>query len=120
MNRQEAIDRLNKEVKRIEEIMENGDYGCVDIDTWNEFEKKAEWRKALIALLSSPVTDPDTGLVPCGCGGKADCNDTGITSKDGKPLWWVECPECGISTYGHQQKDEAKAAWSRAMSGGLS
>ena len=26
MNRQEAIERLKKEVKRIEEIMENGDY----------------------------------------------------------------------------------------------
>jgi len=29
----------------------------------------------------------------------------------------VECTGCGISTYGHQQKDEAKAAWNRAMGG---
>jgi hypothetical protein len=51
MNRQEAIDRLKNEVKRIEEIMKNGDCGCVDMDTWNEFAKKAEWRETLIELL---------------------------------------------------------------------
>ena len=73
-----------------------------------------------IKALEPKKLDEVTGLAPCGCGGKADCNDTGIMSKDGKPLWWVECTGCGISTYGHQQKDEAKAAWNRAMSGGLS
>ena len=66
MTREEAIDRLKTEVKRIEEIMENGDFGCVDMDTWNEFAKKAEWRETLIELLTGPTPDPDTGLVPCG------------------------------------------------------
>lgn len=51
MTREEAIDRLKTEVKRIEEIMENGDFGCVDMDTWTEFAKKAEWRETLIELL---------------------------------------------------------------------
>ena len=77
-----------------------------------------DWAIATIqSKIARPQPDPDTGLVPCGCGGRADCNDTGITSKDGKQLWWVECTACGISTYGHQQKGKAKAAWNRSMSG---
>ena len=29
--------------------------------------------------LRSPTPDPITGLVPCGCGGKADCNDLAVS-----------------------------------------
>lgn len=90
MNRQEAIDRLKNEVKRIEEMMENGDCGCVDMDTWNEFAKKAEWRETLIELLSGPTPDSDTGLVPCGCGGAVQLLEDNYCS------YWVECAGCGI------------------------
>lgn len=100
MNRQEAHNKIYKVLETLD-TLEMGIYA----------DDIAE------ALESLTRPDPDTGLIPCGCGGKADCNDTGIMSKDGKPLWWVECTGCGISTYGHQQKDEAKAAWNQAMSG---
>ncbi|NLV59529.1 MAG: hypothetical protein GXY67_12290 [Clostridiales bacterium] len=74
-----------------------------------------DWFEAAIHEKAARERLDENGLARCGCGGKADCNDTGITSKDGKRLWWVECTACGISTYGHQHKDKAKDAWNRAM-----
>jgi hypothetical protein len=114
MTRQEAIDRLKTEVKRIEEIMENGDCGCVDTDTWNEFAKKAEWRETLIELLSVPTPDPITGLVPCGCGGKVDV--AFYPGWHGVPdVYHVDCFNCHVGTRPCQTAEQAKAAWNTAM-----
>ncbi len=94
------------------------------IEAIDDYEEAGNYEHAydtacLMAVdaLRGPEPDPETGLVPCGCGGEADCNDVRIMDKNGTPLWWVECLGCGISTYGHQKKDAAKAAWNRAMSG---
>lgn len=109
MNRQEAVDRLKNEVKRIEEIMENGDYGCVDMDTWNEFAKKAEWRETLIELLTGPTPDPNTGLVPVVRGEWIvdECD----TADDVPSYSWIEfhCSECNTN-YG---LEEGQYSWCR-------
>lgn len=118
MNRQEAIDRLKTEIKRIEEIMEYGDCGCVDMDTWNEFAKKAEWRETLIELLSGPRPDPTTGLVPCGCGGKAILfhqPDIEGPGSDGD-RWAVFCEKtCGMETSDLTSREYAVETWNTGM-----
>ena len=51
-------------------------------------------------------------LKPCPfCGGKADCSKDGISDMDGKPMWWVECPACGISTSGSYERQPEVDAW---------
>ena len=55
--------------------------------------------------------DPDTGLMPCGCGGKAEiCGSSGDDES-----YSLECRECGTSSRCYDTKKEAKAAWNRAM-----
>ena len=53
-------------------------------------------------------------LLPCPfCGGEADCSKDGISDMDGKPMWWVECPTCGISTSGNYERQPEVDAWNR-------
>jgi hypothetical protein len=60
--------------------------------------------------LRGPQPDPITGLVPCGCGGKAANEDF----FDGFfHLSRVTCPKCGIEVT--TADGQAKAAWNRAM-----
>ena len=57
-------------------------------------------------------------LKPCPfCGGEGDCNNTGLCTKDGESLWWVECGACGVSTSGHQKREMALEAWNRRTGG---
>ena len=73
-----------------------------------------EWRlatDAVIVALRGPEPDPETGLVPCGCGGKAEiCGSSGDDES-----YSLECWECGTSSRCYDTKKEAKAAWNRAM-----
>lgn len=71
--------------------------------------------ETMIEQLKPPQPDPDTGLIPCGCKGRVDCNNLCIMDHEGNHLWVVECLKCGTSTYGHTTKEEAIDAWSRAM-----
>jgi len=59
----------------------------------------------------SPTTqpDPDTGLVPCGCGGKARAS-----TLSGRDDWFVECIKCHTTTYSNS-KEGAEEKWDRAM-----
>lgn len=45
-------------------------------------------RELLAELNKEP--DPETGLVPCGCGGKASLQP------DSYHCYWVDCPKCDI------------------------
>ena len=55
-------------------------------------------------------------LKPCPfCGGEADCNNTGCMTRDGDPLWWVECLSCGINTGGHTRRKQAVKMWNRRV-----
>lgn len=47
------------------------------------------------------------------CGGVGNCNNVGLCDKDGNPLWWVECIDCGINTAGHTTQNEAITSWNR-------
>ena len=58
-----------------------------------------------------PVPGPETGLVPCGCGGKAE-----IAGSSGDADYYsIICVECNIDTDSYEKKEDAKAAWNRAM-----
>ena len=68
-------------------------------------------------LLKQPQPDPETGLVPCGCGGVAEQMDF----HDG--FFYhskVECPDCGIEIMRagyttEEAHDMTKEAWNTAM-----
>jgi len=71
-----------------------------------------EWRLAtdtVIAALRSH--DPDTGLVPCGCGGKAKCLHH--LTPDGD--YAVKCGKCKIMTDWFNSPEDAIKAFNTAM-----
>ena len=52
-------------------------------------------------------------LKPCPfCGGEADCNNAGFL-KNGKPMWAVECLNCGMVTAFFYTDSEAIEAWNK-------
>jgi hypothetical protein len=67
------------------------------------------------AALRGPVPDPETGLVPCGCGGKAkvwpsDLRQAMVTDYE------VGCSECAMTTGWVRGKQEnAMKVWNTAM-----
>lgn len=72
--------------------------------------------------LRGPVPDPETGLVPCGCGGKAQIiNSSGYSRR-----LYVECDRCaimlGVEATGdgafqgiYRYDDQIIKDWNRAM-----
>ena len=77
----------------------------------------AEALPLAIKAMSRLLTDPDTGLMPCGCGGVTEQTDF----HDGFfPHSKVDCLECGIEIMraGNiiaEAHDEAKRDWNHAM-----
>ena len=63
------------------------------------------------AALRGPQPDPITGLMPCGCGGKAEYYYHPIED-------WVavECVECGAGTSYKDTKEQARDAWNLSHS----
>jgi hypothetical protein len=78
-----------------------------------------EWRLATdtaIAALRGPEPDPETGLVPCGCGGQAVFEGSFLDEE--VPSSYrvsLSCIECGISTIAYEYEQEAMKAWNTAM-----
>ena len=73
-----------------------------------------EWRLATdtaIAALRGPEPDPDTGLVPCGCGGKARLYEL----NDDFYLVRVECSQCYVATRATYNEERATHDWNTAM-----
>ena len=75
-----------------------------------------EWRMATdtaIAALRGPQPDPENGLVPCGCGGRAQMVVNG----------WKEfsafCPDCGFESAQYPSEEDVKIKWncSRGVKG---
>jgi hypothetical protein len=63
-------------------------------------------------MLAPPTPDPETGLMPCGCGGKAVVSCDDVLGDD----WhYAECTECLTKTRCYGTEKEAKGAWNRAM-----
>ena len=61
------------------------------------------------AALRGPQPDPITGLVPCGCGGKAMIHECHNLSHV------IYCDKCKIETNYQLTADTAKDAWNTAM-----
>ena len=67
-----------------------------------------------IAVLRGPQPDPETGLVPCGCGERVSI--AFYPAWAGKPdLYQVDCFSCHVGTRPCQTAEQAKAAWNTAM-----
>ena len=63
------------------------------------------------AALRGPQLDPDTGLMPCGCGGDAMLDSTGDPTYPSV----VQCKRCYIATDETCDAEHAIATWNRAM-----
>ena len=74
-----------------------------------------EWRLAtetVIAALRGPQPDPETGLVRCGCGGKAETHEL---YGDFSGTYMTDCKKCATGTTQYNTKKEAQDAWNTAM-----
>ena len=91
-----------EEAAAVLEAMIFGTYPDDDI-TIEKIEMEAV--RFAIAALRGPQPDPKTGLVPCGCGGKAEVGD-------GNKAF---CGRCGITTLEQFTQEDAKSEWTRAM-----
>lgn len=60
---------------------------------------------AAMDVMCGPVPDHETGLVRCGCGGKAVLHDENK----------VSCNKCGITTLEQFTQDDARNDWNTAM-----
>ena len=71
-----------------------------------------------VVALRGPQPDPDTGLVPCGCGGKAILfhqPDIEGPGSDGD-RWAVFCEKtCGIETSDMTSPEYAVETWNKAL-----
>ena len=67
--------------------------------------------KALLGDREAAKRLTDAGvLVPCMCGGEADCNCNGLM-QGGSFKWAVECLKCGLILGPFETEKEAKAQW---------
>ena len=77
-------------------------------------QKTTEAFDVAIAALHGPEPDPETGLVPCGCGERVSI--AFYPAWAGKPdLYQVDCFSCHVGTRPCQTAEQAKAAWNTAM-----
>jgi hypothetical protein len=102
MNREEAITTLKNYIERI---------------TGGMFPGEREILVEAFDAMRGPHPDPITGLVPCGCGGRAKQEDF----FDGFFYFGaIKCPGCEIeiripSLTPEESSDRVKVAWNRAM-----
>lgn len=119
MNNQEAIQFL-KEIH--EDRLYDGKLNYV------EHKKMFEVIEILSSLIAKPTPDPDTGLVPCGCGGKAKIwlsdltrlphliTDYDVGCTDLITDYEVGCTECAMTTgWVRGRQENAVKAWNTAM-----
>ena len=76
------------------------------------FFERQEALRIGAAALRGPQPDPDTGLVPCGCGGKAGFHYS-VMQRDNDCC--VACGTCGVHSRVALCEEEARDAWNRAM-----
>ena len=113
MTKEEAAGGLKAQAdyygKLFESMITAGDYSEL-----RELEKRMEALDLGAAALRGPQPDPKTGLVPCGCGGKAEirkwewANDAYIAG----------CTVCNANVdfpYDIDETDKIISDWNRAM-----
>ena len=88
-----------------------GDWDPLDVDAWQALRMGA-------AALRGSQPDPITGLVPCGCGGKAILfhqPDIEGPGSDGD-RWAVFCEKtCGMGTSDFTSREYAVETWNTGM-----
>ena len=115
MNREEAAEFTRKLVARAETIVFPKIPKTINNIPVFYFE-------AVLSALRGPQPDPETGLVRCGCGGKAILfhqPDIEGPGSDGD-RWAVFCEKfCGMETSDMTSPEDAVETWNTAMSGGM-
>lgn len=86
-------------------------FGGID-DLGGRTLKAIRWLEKERAALRGPVPDPETGLVNCGCGGKAYMADWSLFRGH---LYSVHCLDCNTQTDHCESQKEAKTRWNIAM-----
>lgn len=94
MNRQRAVEYLNALAEHFDD--QNLRFIGGDI-------------RESVSALCAPQPDPITGLMPCGCGGKAMIHECHSLS------YVIYCDKCKIETNYQLTADTAKDAWNTAM-----
>lgn len=85
---------------------------------WGLKDNRDETRQAhdayneAIVALCGPRPDPITGLVPCGCGGKAETHEL-FGHYSG--TYMTDCKECATGTTQYNTETESQDAWNTAM-----
>ena len=92
-----------KNIEAIKEILKHID-GCDGKVFLGDDEHEAF--SLAIKVLEGPKPVPETGLVPCGCGGAVVMRSTMEYSDH-----CVECKKCDIGTPWHKTAKEARNVW---------
>ena len=115
-------------MKRLTEIDEYGNADIIGMEdeTWQMGLSFNDMNKVTLALNRlhrleklyehHKQPDPDTGLMPCGCGGQGLFE--GAYLDEEVPSSYrvcLSCAECGMSTAEYEYEQEAMRAWNTAM-----
>ena len=111
MTQQEAIAVLQEFYDYNKTLTPHGESWLqADITINRETQRNlAEALPLAIEAMSRLLTDPITGLVPCGCGGKAMIHGCHSLS------YVIYCDKCKIETNYQLTADTAKDAWNTVM-----
>jgi len=111
MTQQEAIAVLQEFYDYNKTLTPHGESWLqADITINRETQRNlAEALPLAIEAMSRLLTDPITGLVPCGCGGKA------VDKEEIDYGYGYKCQKCGIATMAGSSRDCAKEDWNTAM-----
>ncbi len=95
MTVQESITDLEKRIQRLKEIIENGEYGCVDIETFEKFTAQVERYELYLSSLREKLAREQgcdgcewtarVGQEPCVVclRGKVDCWQSNAPTPEG-------------------------------------
>ena len=112
MTREEAAQVLQEQIEFIEDCQA---YSMLTKSMYEDGYKRMDAYKLAIAALRGSQPEPDTGLMPCGCGGKAKIWPSSLR-QDMTTDHAVVCTECAIVTGWVRGKQEnAVRVWNTAM-----
>ena len=108
MTKDEAILLYTGKAKMISRIIDSKKLGSDDPEILSWWECNLIQHEELIEALKGPQPDAETGLMPCGCGGKAELcpvND----------YYTARCERCRITSDYYKTAKETIAAWNKAL-----
>ena len=90
-------------------------------DAANNLQEAINMAIAALREKQQRQPDPDTGLVPCGCGGKAQMGKLLYTGNDPDLMpglmteYYAYCQDCGITTDNSTDMERVENEWNTAM-----